>query len=82
MTTTESGDAEFWILTDELQDTRPDCEDDDRFIADDPTLDERVELASICSACAVAAACEAYARAAKPRAGFWAGALYGRRGRR
>lgn len=73
------GELEYRHLTDALQDTRPDCEDDDRFTADHLTLNEMDELSLICSACPLASLCLAYARAGKPQAGFWAGKSHTKR---
>lgn len=75
------GELKYRHLTDALQDTRPDCEGDDRFTADNLTLHEQGELALICSACPLASLCLAYARAGKPEAGFWAGKSYTRQAR-
>lgn len=76
-----NGEAEYRVLTDALQSTRPDCEDDDRFTADNLTRDETGELALICSGCDLASLCLDYARAEKPEAGFWAGKSYTRQAR-
>lgn len=58
-----------------LQHAEPGCADDVRFIAD---ASPEHELMEICSACPVLAECNAYAKALRPRAGFWAGRRRGR----
>lgn len=49
------------------------CADDKRFTLDRPDV---AELRPICLGCALRPACAAYAAAARPEAGFWAGTAY------
>lgn len=67
------GNAEYRALTTAIENTTPDCLDDDRFTADAWETEERGELTLICSACPIGALCLTYARTARPAAGFWAG---------
>lgn len=63
----------------------PPCRGDDRSILDAGQLhrDEAAFLtAAICGVCPVRALCAAYAEAARPTAGLWAGRVYGTRGSR
>lgn len=52
------------------------CVGDDMFTADRPDVPniELVRMRGVCAACPVFAECATYARAARPKAGFWAGA--------
>ena len=58
-----------------LASAEPACADDARFVADDPP---EAALAWICASCPVLVECGAYAKAVRPRAGFWAGRQRGR----
>lgn len=62
-------------------DTPPACEGDTVFVADRvdllPTDMQRMRM--VCGRCPLFAACDDYARDAKPDAGFWAGSLRERR---
>jgi hypothetical protein len=60
----------FDVLTRALEENRPECLNDLRFIADDTRASD---LADICDRCDVFDQCEAYARLGKPKAGVWAG---------
>ena len=57
---------------------RPACAGDARFVTDIPHLPESDlrSLETICRRCPVVRECGAYARAAHPAAGVWAGASY------
>jgi hypothetical protein len=69
-------DAAMAVLVAAMDEQRPACRDDERFI-DDDTLPEAVT--AICSACALLAACRGYATAQRPTGGIWAGRRWGRR---
>ena len=56
-----------------LESVRPACAGDPRFIADRIRPEEAHALAQKCSACPVLALCNAFAEAALPASGFWAG---------
>lgn len=60
----------FAALVEALDETRPECRDDRRFIDDETRA---ADLAAICDRCEVFDLCETYARLGKPRAGVWAG---------
>lgn len=53
----------------------PDCEGDDRYIADAADLprEDRAVMAAICTACPLHTPCGDYATADRPRAGWWPG---------
>jgi hypothetical protein len=57
-------------LVQAMDDTRPECQNDPRFIADDTRASD---LAPICDRCELFDLCETYARLGKPKAGVWAG---------
>ncbi|WP_282826944.1 WhiB family transcriptional regulator [Gulosibacter sediminis] len=66
--------AEFQELHDAMQIIDPACLADDRFTADNAPVGD---LAPICAGCPLTPFCEAYALAARPSAGVWAGRRYG-----
>lgn len=69
--------AEFDALQTMLMRVTVPCKDDDRFTADSATLpDSARTMAALCAECPALAACDAYATAALPAAGFWAGQWY------
>jgi hypothetical protein len=72
-----TGDAEYRALFDAMALTPPACASDDRFILDEPDV---AELTPVCERCPVLDQCHAYAAAARPKAGVWAGRRYGARG--
>lgn len=53
--------------------TVPDCEGDDRYIADAADLprDDRAVMGHICAGCPLLEHCSAYAVTDRPRAGWW-----------
>ena len=59
-----------------LAEKAPECMDIDMFTADTITRADAAVLKPICDACDVALLCRQYARAAKPKVGFWAGKVY------
>ncbi|GGA59404.1 hypothetical protein GCM10011490_06770 [Pseudoclavibacter endophyticus] len=69
MSAPRKAEREWAALQEALAVTRPACAGDDRFVADDPPA----VLAGICRRCPARAPCGAYARRAKPGAGYWAG---------
>jgi hypothetical protein len=66
------GNAEWQTLQAGIDETRPACVGDDRFILDDDQI-KAAELANVCNLCPLLAECAAYANAARPPAGIWAG---------
>jgi hypothetical protein len=58
-----------------MDDSRPACRGDNRFIADD-TAPEAVS--AICEACPMLTACWEYASAQRPSGAIWAGRRWGR----
>lgn len=75
MARAESGLPEYAALIAAFADETPACSGDDRFILDreNQTGNDIDAMRSICDACPVYALCDAYAAAAKPKGGFWAG---------
>ncbi|MFJ2542743.1 WhiB family transcriptional regulator [Microbacterium sp. NPDC087589] len=77
-------DAEeaFTALSNALDIVAPGCRDDGRFTLDPHEL-QREELGflsvRVCWPCPVRDLCRAYAEAARPAAGVWAGRVYGPR---
>jgi len=66
-------DAAWLVLSAALEDTVPPCADDPLFTADSPSKDDQDFMRSLCAMCPLLAECHAYATAARPAAGFWAG---------
>lgn len=62
------------------QDDPPACEGDDTFIAERADLNpaDLKRMRYVCDRCPLRDLCREYATAAKPKAGFWAGAFYGK----
>ncbi len=75
----DRGEAEYRALMLATDDCTPSCTGDPRFILDGDQLAPQ-ELAhlkhKICHPCPLRALCEAYAEAARPPAGVWAGRTY------
>lgn len=69
------GDLEFSALTQATETRKPACTDDPRFIDDDPTPGDRIEMTELCTLCPLLAHCKAYAEVGRPAAGWWAGQL-------
>ena len=69
------GAAEYTALTDALTHYQPPCTEDDRYTADQHDDATLAELATGCDLCHISGLCRAYAIAAKPTAGYWAGRL-------
>ncbi|MDL5350558.1 WhiB family transcriptional regulator [Microbacterium sp. zg-YB36] len=68
--------AQQWeSLATALEGTKAACADDERFIRDreDMHADDLDHMRRICDGCPLFALCAAYANAAKPTGGFWAG---------
>lgn len=63
------GDAEHADLKAAMLHATPACAEDPRFTDDAPPA----SLARVCHRCPLIALCDAYARTARPPAGFWAG---------
>lgn len=70
------GTTEFAALSDALETYRPPCHADDRYTADDLTPATLAELQAGCDLCHIRTLCAAYARAARPKIGVWAGNHY------
>lgn len=83
MTRTEKGVEDFARLANALRETTTPCRDDWRFIQERDQLDstDLNEMRTGCGQCPLAALCGAYAEAARPSAGLWAGRFWGRRER-
>ena len=67
------GVAEYVALQDALTEYTPPCHGDDRYTADELDDATRAELSAGCDLCHISGLCRAYATAAKPDAGYWAG---------
>ncbi|WP_394289091.1 WhiB family transcriptional regulator [Microbacterium sp.] len=73
------GDAEYLALHAALNETTPPCSNDPRFILDANAYapGEAAELKrTVCNPCPLLRLCRAYAEAARPEAGVWAGRTY------
>lgn len=72
------GDAEYQALSFALDETRPPCRDDWRFLLDEGDLDtaDLAEMRRMCATCPIAHLCDAYATVARPCAGMWCGEYY------
>lgn len=70
--------SQFARLQHTLERQAPACEDDARFTTDAHELPAGTSAAlrAVCESCPVWEPCEAYARAASPAGGFWAGISY------
>lgn len=71
-----SAEAEYATLQDALQFYTPPCAGDDRYTADELDDATLAELGTGCDLCHISGLCRAYATAAKPDAGYWAGRRY------
>jgi hypothetical protein len=73
-----SGTAEFAALARAMEDKRPPCSDDYRFIAEEHELDDDTLtlMRRTCFTCPLRAECGAAAKVTKPTAGMWAGKFY------
>lgn len=67
------GVDEYAALHEAMKRSAPACRGNDAFTADRVPPDELTRLASICRACPVLSECDAFATAARPEAGVWAG---------
>jgi len=72
-------DAAYSQLSRALETRAPECNGIDLFTTDKLTRVDIEVLKPICAACDAALLCRQYARAAKPKHGFWAGRNYGDR---
>lgn len=63
-------------LNEALKYAEPACNGRSLFTADRLTDDQRALCAYICAGCPVFDLCDAYATAANPEVGFWAGHVY------
>ena len=84
MTAATRGAAEYRALTGALERVAPLCRDDWRFVHDANQIDDadRNRMRLICGGCPLKALCAAYADAARPPAGMWAGRYYSPRPRK
>lgn len=73
-----AGDAEYEALASAMDDHAPACRDVPYFITDPHVLDDdlKADLRGLCHGCPLFDLCDAYARRARPKAGFWAGRYY------
>ncbi|KAA9148571.1 hypothetical protein F6B41_02795 [Microbacterium lushaniae] len=74
------GETEYAALLEAIKTEEPGCENDDRYILEPEQLhpDEITDMRATCTACPLLALCAAYADAARPTGGFWAGGHDGR----
>jgi len=77
------GASEYEALTRAMWTATPACLNDPRYTAEPEELDDstQAEMRARCRGCEVVNQCAAFALAAKPRAGMWAGAFYPMRGK-
>lgn len=76
-----TADELYIDLLDAMETHTPACRDIPLFTADDPSRADREVCAAICADCPLLIECSAYAEAAKPAAGIWAGVTHGRKTR-
>lgn len=71
-------EAAYVRLSHGLDETRPPCRDDWRFLLDEHDLDppDLAEMRHMCATCPLRPLCHAYATVAQPPAGMWAGSYY------
>ncbi|WP_460802274.1 WhiB family transcriptional regulator [Microbacterium sp. GXF6406] len=66
-------DLAWQALSDALDEVTPRCTDNPLFTADRLTNEEQEACGHMCASCPVFDLCDAYAKAAGVKAGFWAG---------
>ncbi|MBT2483367.1 MULTISPECIES: WhiB family transcriptional regulator [unclassified Microbacterium] len=76
---TVRGGQQLEQLTQRMLTSTPACANDGRFIEDNPDPATTTALRRVCFGCDLLAACNAFAKSAKPEAGFWAGTDYSTR---
>lgn len=84
MRTQERGTQQYAALVAAYEHTKPACADDPRYIQDREDVDttEQKDMTRICrTQCPLFDLCDAYATAAKPNGGMWAGRYCGRKER-
>ncbi|TQK19109.1 transcription factor WhiB [Microbacterium sp. SLBN-154] len=79
--TAQRADKAHERLLEGMVERTPGCKGIDAFTADRLTRDDIAALKPICTACDLRLLCAAYADAARPRVGFWAGRYYGPKNR-
>lgn len=60
-------------LAEALEETVPDCHDDDRYVADHLDKGDKKIMGQICGACPLLDLCMDYALSDRPRGGWWPG---------
>lgn len=73
-----TADDAWAALSKALEEEVPLCEGDDLFTADRLAPEDAAFCLALCAACPVLAECRAYATAARPASGYWAGRQYGK----
>lgn len=68
----------YVALTQKMLVIRPVCAGDSRYVSDELSKVDVVEMAELCSLCPLYEACAEYAKKSRPAAGFWAGVKYPR----
>jgi hypothetical protein len=76
MTRAKSGEAEYAALMTAADEHYTPCIGDDRYIADELTELDQVQMRGICRTCPLIDLCREYATAAKVTGGYWAGKHY------
>lgn len=76
-----NADELYIELLDAMETHEPACRGVDLYTQDDPKPADLRVCAPICDACPLKPECAAYAEAANPAAGIWAGKTYGRKTR-
>lgn len=72
------GAIEYAALLAAMNTGQPACRDDERYVQDNPTPGDQIEMRETCSMCPLLAHCTAYRRAGRPTGGTWAGELMAR----
>lgn len=73
----DPGEQQYAALVEAMETDRPACRDYELFTADDIDNQQFALAKRLCADCPLRALCQAYAVAAKPTAGIWAGKQYG-----
>ncbi len=76
----QSAESAWEALHASLCELLPPCHARDLFTADRLSDEQMTECAAICQRCPVLELCDAYATAARPPSGFWAGRFYSPKG--
>jgi len=71
------GEAAWAALQEAMSEREPLCLSDPRYIADEHSPGDLIEMTETCTMCPLRSLCDAYATEGRVMAGFWAGRLRG-----